>query len=88
MTKDELIDRVLLLSSHLQMALKEGETGIITIEDVELDLLGEVAAHFKMPVSDPIDWWPYHGFDYSVRPGQKVRVQSQRYKIETITKFI
>ena len=95
MTKDELIDRVLLLSSHLQMALKEGEKATVVIENVELDVLREVAKELGCVVYEPRDVVPHHYSFYYANHGKTtqnrfiaVEMRTRDYKIETITKFV
>lgn len=87
MTKDELINRVVLLGSHLSMALKEGETAIATIKNVELDLLREAASELGLGITEPKEYAPYYYFDYLVNQGQMVEVRTREYKKETVTKY-
>jgi hypothetical protein len=84
MTKDELINRVLLLSSHLQMALKEGEEGVITISGVDTDIVMEIAKEWGCVLYEPTYGTPYYSILYSKNRGQIISIKSRAYKLKYI----
>lgn len=95
MTKDQLINRVLLLISSMKMALKEGETATATIKDVPLEVLKEAATELGCEMKGPWHFVPYYYAFYYANHGQTnenrniiVEMRTRVYKEETITKFV